>query len=634
MKSPGDALADAFARHRKGDLAAADRIYRKVIKAQPGNADALYLLGMLCLDDGRAADSVRHLKKAVAAAARGKRRVDPGWRLALGTALQRAGDGAAALAEYEAALRADPASVDAMFCRATALQDLGRADEAIAAYEAMLAKNPKHAEAANNLGVVYRDMGKPGAALAAFQRSVAADPDYRDAQVNLGQAYADTGLVADALPLLRTAAARGPFDPAVEEKLFGCLVQLNLIDEIEARAETLLKERPGEPFLICQLGVARQTRGDGDGARARFRDALAANPAVAGAHIGLAEIPGEAGKETLIQEVERLIAEDAVGSEGKVALHFALGRHYAARGEHARSLAAYALGNEIKRATLAAHGHAYDRQKVTQTVDILTKLFGREALEASGINDSELPVFIVGMPRSGTTLTEQVLASHPKVFGAGELTFIGRTARELRRRFGYPDKPVPAGVLARVADAYIEPLARLGQGALRVTDKLPGNFMHIGLISQLFSQARIIHCRRGPMDTCLSCFQQNFGAAGLGWSTDFGDMAHEYCEYRRMMAHWRAMLPAGRMLEIDYEDTVADLEGQARRLVEFLGLDWDDACLRFYEAKGTVITASHSQVRRKLYASSVGRWKRYGDSVAPLIEGLAGCGCGPGAEGA
>ena len=162
MKSPGDALADGFARHRKGDLAAADRIYRKVIKAQPGNADALYLLGILYLDDGRTGEAARYLERAVDAAARAGRRVDPGWRLAFGTALQRSGDAPSALGQYEAALRDDPGSVDAMFCRATVLQDLGRETEAIDAYEAVLKRAPKHAEAANNLGVIHRDSGPSG----------------------------------------------------------------------------------------------------------------------------------------------------------------------------------------------------------------------------------------------------------------------------------------------------------------------------------------------------------------------------------------------------------------------------------------------------------------------------------------
>jgi len=633
MNLYADALSDAFARHRKGDLAAADRIYRKVIKAEPGNADALYLLGMLCLDDGRIPDAARYLKRAVDAAGRAGRQVDPGWRLAFGTALQRSGDPRAALGQYEAALRDDPASVDAMFCRATTLHDLGREAEAVEAYEAILKRAPKHAEAANNLGVIFRDAGEPGSALAAFRKAVAADPDCREAQINLGRAHADAGRAADAIPFLRRAAENSEDDAFVEEMLFGSLKQLNLIDEIEARATTLLAQRPDDPFLICQLGSARMARGDVDGARAHYRRALELKPAATAAHEGLAEMPGEAGAESLIREAERLIGENAVGRDEVAALHFALGRHFAARGEHARSLDSYVEGNRWRRTVLAERGYVYDREKVTQAVNVTTAHYGREVLETPGIDDSELPVFIVGMPRSGTTLTERILASHPLVFGAGELPFFGRTAAELRRLFGYPQKPVPAEAMARTATAYIEPLAKLARGARRATDKLPGNYKHLGLIATLFPKARIIHCRRDPMDTCLSCFMQNFGAAALSWSCDFGDTAHAYCEYRRLMDHWRAVLPPGRMLEIDYEDMVADLEGQARRLIDFLGLDWDDACLRFNEAQGTVVTASHIQVRQKLYATSVGRWKRYGEGLRPLIDALAECGRGPAADG-
>ncbi len=228
-------------------------------------------------------------------------------------------------------------------------------------------------------------------------------------------------------------------------------------------------------------------------------------------------------------------------------------------------------------------------------------------------------------------MTEQILASHPQVAGAGELTEVSQIVRWLRAEHGYPAR-LSVATLQKGANGYLNHVGRIGRGAARVTDKMPGNYMHLGLIARMFPKARIVHCRRDPMDNCLSCFAQNFRADGLAWSTDLRDLGHQYCQYSRLMDHWRKVLPAGRMLEIDYEDTVADLEGQARRLVEFAGLDWDPACLDFHKTERAVATASREQVRNPIYRSSVGRWKRYGDGVAPLVEALGACGRGPAAR--
>ncbi|MHA1109282.1 MAG: sulfotransferase family protein, partial [Alphaproteobacteria bacterium] len=258
----------------------------------------------------------------------------------------------------------------------------------------------------------------------------------------------------------------------------------------------------------------------------------------------------------------------------------------------------------------------------------LIEYFDRERCAGPGGSPSELPIVIVGMPRSGTSLTEQILASHSRVVGAGELGEIGQIIGWLGHAHNYP-KELPQNALKEAATGYLKYIGKIGRGAARVTDKMPGNFMNVGLITRMFPKARVIHCRRNPLDNCLSCFAQNFRADGLGWSTDLVDLGHQYCQYRRIMAHWRDMLPAGRMLEIDYEDTVADLEGQARKLVDFCGLDWEDACLEFHKTERAVSTASREQVRNPIYTSSVGRWKRYGEGVSPLVESLAACGCGP-----
>ena len=629
MAKPADLLAEAFARHRQGEFDSAERGYRKVLKARPGDPDALYLLGMLCLDRDRPAEAARHLDHAVKALGRTRRPVDSAWRLALGTALQRAGKFAPALAAFDAALQVAPRDIDALFCRATALQDIGRLDEAAAGYEAVLKVAPKHAEAANNMGAILRDNGDSVAAVAAFQRAVASRPNFTEALCNLGNSLADAGRAVEAVSVLRAAADARHDDTDLHMVLFDCLVQADLPDEVETRALAFLRGQPDSPPVMAALGSALEFLGRKAEAAAIFTRAIELDPACARAHQGLADIKGEAGKDIHMATIRRAIDDADPESPGAAGLWFALARHLGAAGENGGSFDAYLNANQAKRLGLIRRGLGYDRARMEQAVDRSIAAFPPGSLDRAEAVASEKPVFILGMPRSGTTLTEQILASHPHAHGAGELGLIGQIAGRIANMARDSGGAIPPGALTGAAGFYLDSIGRMGGDAARVTDKMPGNFMHIGLIASLFAGARIIHCRRDAMDTCLSCFIQNFRAADLAWTCDLEDLGHYYCQYRRMMDHWRRILPEGRMLEVDYEDTVADLDRQARRIVDFAGLPWDDSCLRFHEAKRSVITASHSQVRRKIYSSSVGRWKRYGDGVQPLVESLGACGRGP-----
>ncbi len=635
MRGPGpampatqDPLAAAFELHKNGDLAAAERAYRAVVKAQPANPDALYLLGMLCLDRNAERDAVRYLQRAISAAAKVGRQVDPGWYLALGSARQRQGDHEGALAEFDAALRRHPGSIDALFCRATALADLGRVAAARETYERLLAGQPNHIEALNNLGVIHRETGSPAAAVKAFRRAVRLNPRYVDALCNLGRALADGGSAKDALPILRAAADRRPHDGDLHEALFDCLLIESLVDEVSDRARRFLERHPDRAPVVAILGTALQYQGRADEALEMFRRALRLDPACSRAHQGLTQGSSEAGRDEHMTTIREALDSDRPGPSERAGLWFAMAEHHAARGEHVEAFDACAEGNAIKHALFAERGYGYDSGRMAHQVDVICRAYDADCLTRPAARSTARPVFIVGMPRSGTTLTEQILASHPQVFGGGELNLLGNAVAALWERHRHPRETAPADAFEAAADAYLAAIAKLDDRAHRVTDKMPHNFMHVGLVVRLFSDARIIHCRRDPMDTCLSCFMQNFRSANLSWSTDLGETADFYCAYDRLMARWRDALPPGRMLEIDYEDTVRDLEGQARRIVDFAGLPWDDACLRFSESDRVVTTASHSQVRQRIYTSSVERWRRYGDRVAPLARALDACGCG------
>ena len=263
---------------------------------------------------------------------------------------------------------------------------------------------------------------------------------------------------------------------------------------------------------------------------------------------------------------------------------------------------------------------------------LIAKTFDAGLVERfAGAGDpSPVPIFVLGMPRSGSTLVEQILASHPQIHAAGEMTNLDRVVRSLRDTVGRPIRfPQCAGgfdteSLRRIGQAYLASLPPLPEGKTRITDKLPSNFIYVGLIRMILPNARIIHTVRDPVDTCVSCFSRLFGA-GHAYCYDLAELGRYYRAYHELMAHWRAVLPAGSMLDVAYEDVVGDLETQARRLIDYCGLPWDDRCLSFHTTSRTVSTASNLQVRRPLYRSSVQRWRRYEAHLQPLLTELEAC---------
>ncbi len=628
-KSPIDA---ALERQQRGDLEGAEAGFRAVLDSEPDNPDALLLLGALLHKTKRAKEAVELIEAAIAMAATQKRKADPSWRVALAFAKRDSGDAEGALDELNALLKKAPDSPDLIFLRAGVLQRLEREEEAIEDYEAFLKKSPDNAQALNNLGVSQRNAGKLGNAYKSFARAVAIKPNYAQAALNAGQLLDDMGQHEGAIAMLRRAHALDPGNQAAEFALIAALQTSEQAGEAERLAEKRYARDPEDVRAMVQLGNVRIVLGKRESAVELARKAYAREPKSAGVLSLLAETNSESDSESLLAEIEDLLSADNQHAfRNRIALNFSAARLCEKLGRHEQSFGHYIAGNAVRREQLERLDKAYDRKRFEEAIDQMIAAFGPERLKGAGGSNSELPVFIVGMPRSGTSLTEQILASHPRAVGAGELGEIGQIGGWLSNRYGFPEK-LPERRLKEAAKGYLTRVGRIGKGATRVTDKLPGNFARLGLITLMFPKARIIHTRRSPMDNCLSCFAQNFSADGLSWSTDLEDLAHQSCHYHRLMDHWRAVLPPGRMLEIDYEETVADFEGQARRIVEFIGLEWDDACLRFYETERAVVTASRSQVRQPIYKSSVGRWKRYGDGVKPLLDALTACGCGPAGE--
>lgn len=493
----------------------------------------------------------------------------------------RLADAAAAL-ERAVALR--PNYPEALDTLGVAVAELGRHLEAIGFYERALAADPKAFHAAFHLGNSLLALDRLTEARAAFERALALEPRYAPAQNGLGAVYGRLG---------EGAAAGAAFRAALE------------LD-------------PGLGDAACNLGRVLLESGAVDEAVGWFERALELNPANSSYYLQLIR------SRSAPLDPRRLAALEALGAPGRgltpaarIDLHFGLAKAYEDAERYDDAFAQLVAGNALKRAEIA-YNEAAELGFFTaleRTID--APLIA--ALRAYG-NPAETPVFVFGMARSGSTLIEQILAAHPAVAAAGETAEFGRLIAELRPPVGTATPLPEVGAAMRaLADRYLLANEQLAAGAARFTDKTLANFSLAPLIHVALPNARLIHVRRNWLDTCFSCFATLFLGPYVSFSYDLAELGRYYAAYDRLMTRWRALLPADRFLEVSYEAVVGDLEGEARRIVAFCGLPWDDACLAFQAARRPVRTASAFQVRQPLYDSSIGRAARFAKHLPPLL---------------
>ena len=360
-----------------------------------------------------------------------------------------------------------------------------------------------------------------------------------------------------------------------------------------------------------------------DRARELFRRALSFKPDNTAARIHLVQNDkvnaDDENFATLLAEEHKM---QDYSDNRRLSLHFALGKCYDDIKEYDKAFPHYLAGCNLKRARLS-----YDSAAAAQQFSELKKIFTKDfidGLRGSG-DPSSMPIFVLGMPRSGTTLTEQIIASHPDVFGAGELPDLLRVAHRKTHpdTTTFPDnlRYLDAATLSAWGKEYITGLAERALQAKHITDKMPANFFAVPLIHLMLPSAKIIHVNRNPVDTCLSCFTRLFHRK-QEHTYDLAELGRYYADYARLMDHWRKVLPAGAFYDVQYEDIVADQEGEARKLLEYCGLEWNDACLDFHKTKRQVRTASVVQVRQPIYTSSVERWRKYEKFLGPLLNEL------------
>ncbi len=624
--------------------AEAERAARALLARQPALPHAWLVLGQSLWMQGK--DALPALRKTAAllpqnADAQGN----------LGTALLARGQAAEARQCYESALRLRPDSAEGHNNLGSALRDLGEWQQADSSYRRALQLKPDLAVAHCNLAHVCRLQGRLLEAHAHYSAAAKLQPDLADAHAGLGNTRQDLGRYEQALEAHRR---RLELQPDAAEALFcvgNALLDLWRLDEAEICYRRALERRAEYAEVYDKLSITLRLQGRAEEALASCRRALEINPNLVEAVVSAAQFSADRGDfaeaESTFKRATALapgcpealagiaglrkmtsgdgawaeqaqqIASQPLAPRRAAKLRYAIGKYFDDIGDTERAFGNYHAANQLSRSA----GAVYDRGLIEAETDLIMRLFDREWIERHRNldNRSIRPVLIVGMPRSGTTLSEQILAAHPAVCGAGEVPFWLPACRRYiaaNRLTGL----TPAE-LERLAQAYSQLLDRKSTAAAHVVDKMPANYNCLGLIHAAFPQARLIHVNRHPLDTCLSIYFQDFNATHA-YASDLDDLAHYYRQYHRLMNHWREVLSSEALLEIRYEDLVHDQETTTRRLLQFVGVPWNARCLEFDNANrsaGAILTFSQWQARQKISKTSVARWRKYEKFIGPLL---------------
>jgi tetratricopeptide (TPR) repeat protein len=513
------------------------------------------------------------------------------------------------------ATRLDSAKPQTLIAKAHDCMARGAYAEAVNCYQEFLGSEPRHALARNQLGEALSRLGHYREAEDQFRRAIRIRTGFPEALCNLGTVLRLTGRFVEAEMPLRRALKLKPAYVEAQVNLGLTLVLLARLREARLYLEKVLRIAPHHVGALAGLGQIAAAEGRLEVAEAIYRRVLEIDPKMPAAWMVSAQLRTMTAADGAWLKGAEEAATSARSPPEEADIRHAIGKYYDDVGDFKRAFRSHQRANELRKKM----AEAYDRGAHTQFVDDLIRVYTRAALSRAydGASDSARPVFVVGMMRSGTSLVEQIIASHRAVRGAGELQFWRDAVREHEStiRQGLIDEPLRR----KLAAAYLRTLDGRCREVLRVVDKATFNSDFLGIIHTVFPNARMIHLRRDPIDTCLSCYFQPF-SAGHSFTMDLADLAHYYREHHRLVAHWRRVLPAGTLLDVPYEELIADQETWARRILDFLGMEWDERCLTFQGADTIVLTASYWQVRQKIYNSSVGRWRNYEKFIAPLLE--------------
>ncbi|XTI72333.1 tetratricopeptide repeat-containing sulfotransferase family protein [Acidithiobacillus sp. AC3] len=676
-----EALACANAHWQAGQAVQAEQICQRILATFPGQADALHLMGLIAHAYGhldRAIDLLQHACSSLDVApvyasnlaemlrqrgrlpeaeraARSALARDPNLSGAwnnLGIILQEMGqfdESREWLEKVRAAEPENPRVLNNLGNTCLRQRDLAAAESY---WRAAIAIDPNYPQPYSNLAKMLTDRGELEEAVEAGRRAITLDPHLSDAYINLAAAEQERKNSQTALRWIEALLAFAPQNAQAwatkatllkeaehlpealqaAEQAIGLAPALadahyahgSILQALGRHAEALTAlqkagELPGvkaEEALISQA-VLQMELGSKKDAEGFFETAIARFPRSASAWYNWADLHRFDADDPLLERMLGLLAQDILPRD-RMLLDFALGKAYLDVGDSERAFRHLHAGNAEKRKSFD-----YDPAHTDEFVERIQRNFPLGCFDSHPKGTEQAgsvprPIFVVGMPRSGTSLVEQILASHSAIHGAGELSLLQKLIGEL-----YPEglHALPEERRQTATRTYQEYIAKLAPQALFVVDKMPANFFYLGAISLLFPGAKIIHCRRNPVDTCLSCYSKNF-AGEQRFSYDLRELGRFHQAYARLMEHWQQVLPEGVLTHVDYEGLVADQEGQTRRLIEFVGLGWESGCLQFYQTERAVKTASVNQVREPIYQRSVGRWKPHAAHLGPLLEAL------------
>jgi tetratricopeptide (TPR) repeat protein len=516
----------------------------------------------------------------------------------------------AATAPSKPLKRIDPLlhAVDADFSR-------GAYDDAIGKLREVLQIKPNHAFAHNKLGDALCRRGRYAEAESSFRRALQIEPRRADAQINLGNLLRWRGNFSGSEATLWRAVKQDPRNADALISLGHTLSAFDRVEEAKDCFEKALRLKSRSASALCGLAWIESMNGRFEAAEGLLRRALEIDPDCSEALATQADLRRMTAEDANWLEQTRRVLSMPLPPMEEAKLRFAVGKYHDDLGEYAQAFEQYRRANELRRVASVP----YDRQERVAYINDIIRLYTHERIvqPIDGAVDSARPVLVVGMMRSGTSLVEQIIASHHLAAGAGELMYWGAVGHK------HPEfvrKSVPEGAEARkLADAYLRTLAKHSKDAERIVDKTPANVDYLGLILSVLPRARIVCMNRDPIDTCLSNYFQDFANAAA-FAMDLEDLAHYYQEYHRLVAHWRSVLPREAFLEVPYAELVSNQEHWSRRIIEFVGLEWDPKVLEFHKTRRTVTTASNWQVRQKMYSSSVGRSKHYQKYIGPLLK--------------
>ncbi len=541
-----------------------------------------------------------------------------------------------------------------------ALHTKRRYSEAAALAKTMTVHYPRNKFGWITLGVVLMEMGRSAEALVVMQKTVELLPNNAEAHCNLGTALYIQNRLDEAEVSYRRALEINPNFVNAHSNLGHILVKLGRFDEAEAICQRALEINPESSDAHVNLGVSLYRQNQLDEAEISYRRALKINPNIANTHCNLADVLAQFGRlkeaeasyqqaleikpdfvETCfgLTQIKKMSTDDKsmsaliaieeaannatapLSNEKAMLVHFALGKCYDDICDYEKAFPHFLEGCKLKRATFD-----YDPEQTTRYFASIMRVFNQATIEKlRGAGDpSYRPIFVLGTPRSGTTLIEQIISRHPEVHGAGELPDLMAIAQSDIMGTTFPDNLLLADQtqLTTWGAEYATRLQRYAPNARQITDKMPTNFAAIGLIHLMLPNAKIIHINRNPIDTCLSCLFTLF-KHGHEYAYDLAELGRYYVDYAHLMEHWRKLLPSGAFLDVQYEDIVADQKAQSSRIMEYCGLEWNDAYLDFYKNKRPINTASMAQVRQPMYKTAVERWRPYEKFLEPLLDVLS-----------